>query len=551
MGPSKSLARSLVLWLFMFVGSTTLLSTALGINITIPELTGRSGTNVTVPINIGDTTSLGIIGVEVNLEYDSNILTANDVSIEDTVVSSSGWGSPTYNIAEGRIIIWMAHHAPLAGVGVLLRVNFTVSDAAGNGDATLLTLSDVSLNEGSVPVATTDGSFTVHMDTSTFNIPLEPSWNLISIPVELANTALADVLQSINGLYDAVWAYNAATDTWSRYVVDGIPWLNDLDAIIPSKGYWLQMSAAATLILDGAPVEGPIALWANWNLVGYNYLIELSRDDALASIASECIAVWGYDATDDSWERYVPDGLSWLNDLETFKPARGYWIDSAGVCSWNVSGGMAAPPVAAGFRRSRVSSPRPEIPYTIWGTVEADGVKVADGTVVLKMGDRVQSSYKLGSRVGYGDHYALDIPATVDGSNQATLYVQANNTEIRVATVPPGTAGQIIRLDLSAQLPPEVSTLHQNYPNPFNPETWIPYQLKEETQVEIRIYTATGQLARTLNLGHKPAGFYTDKAKAAYWDGKNEAGERAASGVYFYSIKTGDLNSTRKLVVTR
>ena len=117
--------------------------------------------------------------------------------------------------------------------------------------------------------------------------------------------------------------------------------------------------------------------------------------------------------------------------------------------------------------------------------------------------------------------------------------------------MPPGIAGQIIRIDLSIQLPPEISILHQNYPNPFNPETWIPYQLKEEAQVEIRIYTATGQLARTLNLGHKPAGFYTDRARAAYWDGRNEAGERVASAVYFYSIKAGNLNSTRKMVVAR
>ena len=488
----ESLTRTLILLLSALAGIIALPLVASGIDMTVPELVGESGANINVPINIGDTTSLGIIGVEVTLEHDSNILTANDVSIEDTVVSSSGWGSPTYNIAEGRIIIWMAHHAPLAGGGVLLRVNFTVSDAAGNGDATLLTLSDASLNEGSVPVATADGSFTVHMDTSIFNIPLEPSWNLISIPVELANTALADVLQSINGLYDAVWAYNAATDTWSRYVVDGIPWLNDLDAIIPSKGYWLQMSAAATLILDGAPVEGPIALWANWNLVGYNYLIELSRDDALASIASECIAVWGYDATDDSWERYVPDGLSWLNDLETFKPARGYWIDSAGVCSWNVSGGMAAPPVAAGFRRSSVSSPIPEIPYTIWGTVEADGMKVTGGTVVLKMDDKVQSRFPLGKIMKYDGIYALDIPPTIHDSEQLDLYVQVNGVEVKAMPAPPGIAGQVIRFDLAIQLPPRVSILHQNYPNPFNPETWIPYRLSEDGDVTPVIYDMLG-----------------------------------------------------------
>ena len=58
--------------------------------------------------------------------------------------------------------------------------------------------------------------------------------------------------------------------------------------------------------------------------------------------------------------------------------------------------------------------------------------------------------------------------------------------------------------------------LLQNYPNPFNPETWIPYELAARSEVEISIYSLTGQVVRTLNLGQKPAGFYTDRRTAAY-----------------------------------
>ena len=117
--------------------------------------------------------------------------------------------------------------------------------------------------------------------------------------------------------------------------------------------------------------------------------------------------------------------------------------------------------------------------------------------------------------------------------------------------MPPGTPGQVTRLDLSVRVSPEVSLLHQNYPNPFNPDTWIPYQLREDGDVVIRIYTTTGRLVRTLSLGHKPGGLYTDKEQAAQWDGRNEQGEHAASGVYFYSITAGDLSATRKMVVKR
>ena len=98
---------------------------------------------------------------------------------------------------------------------------------------------------------------------------------------------------------------------------------------------------------------------------------------------------------------------------------------------------------------------------------------------------------------------------------------------------------------------PKSSKLWQNYANPFNPDTWIPYQLSEGADVKIRIYNVTGQLVRVLNLGHKPAGFYFSKAQAAYWDGRNEAGERVSSGVYFYQLRAGDFAAMRRMVILK
>ena len=98
---------------------------------------------------------------------------------------------------------------------------------------------------------------------------------------------------------------------------------------------------------------------------------------------------------------------------------------------------------------------------------------------------------------------------------------------------------------------PRQSLLLQNYPNPFNPETWIPYQLREPAEVVIRIYDATGQLVRTINLGQRAAGFYLGRTRAAYWDGYNDAGEKVASNIYFYQIEAGDFSSVRKMVILK
>ena len=106
-----------------------------------------------------------------------------------------------------------------------------------------------------------------------------------------------------------------------------------------------------------------------------------------------------------------------------------------------------------------------------------------------------------------------------------------------------------VRLDGIGQ--PTQNLLLQNYPNPFNPETWIPYQLSEDSPVSVSIYDTTGQLIRTLPLGFQSAGFYNSRERAAYWDGRNALGERVASGIYFYQLATPTFQQTRRLVIVK
>ena len=98
---------------------------------------------------------------------------------------------------------------------------------------------------------------------------------------------------------------------------------------------------------------------------------------------------------------------------------------------------------------------------------------------------------------------------------------------------------------------PKRSQLLQNYPNPFNPETWIPYQLSEDSSLSVSIYDTTGKLVRTLSLGFQSAGFYNSRERAAYWDGRNAFGERVASGIYFYQLTTPSFQQTRRLVIVK
>ncbi len=91
-----------------------------------------------------------------------------------------------------------------------------------------------------------------------------------------------------------------------------------------------------------------------------------------------------------------------------------------------------------------------------------------------------------------------------------------------------------------------VKALHlfQNRPNPFSPETRIAFELPEAGTVELRIYSPEGRLVRTLVSGELPAG-----QQEARWDGLDDAGKRAATGVYFYSLAAPGIAESRRMIV--
>ena len=137
---------------------------------------------------------------------------------------------------------------------------------------------------------------------------------------------------------------------------------------------------------------------------------------------------------------------------------------------------------------------------------------------------------------------------TIEVRNTTGELIRTLQHEISVADV--HRAFTELRLT-PADLIPQRTVLLANYPNPLNPETWLPYQLANDAEVAIRIYSSAGQLVRHIDLGFQQAGYYIGKSRAAYWDGRNDLGERLASGVYFYQLSTPDSSATRKMVIMK
>ena len=93
---------------------------------------------------------------------------------------------------------------------------------------------------------------------------------------------------------------------------------------------------------------------------------------------------------------------------------------------------------------------------------------------------------------------------------------------------------------------PSQFVLDDNYPNPFNPTTTITYKLPKATLVRLIIYNALSQTIKILANAVQSAGTHR-----AVWDGQDESGKQAPSGIYFYRIETDNFKTTKRMLLLK
>ena len=125
----------------------------------------------------------------------------------------------------------------------------------------------------------------------------------------------------------------------------------------------------------------------------------------------------------------------------------------------------------------------------------------ADGTVNIL--DLVQVA----------NHFGEESPAAPSANGPTAEQIQNWLTQVRRADDGSHAFRRAIGMleALLHSIRPETTALLPNYPNPFNPETWIPYQLANASDVQITIYDTKGIVIRTLALGHQSIGYYTEQ----------------------------------------
>ena len=207
------------------------------------------------------------------------------------------------------------------------------------------------------------------------------------------------------------------------------------------------------------------------------------------------------------------------------------------------------------------TAPLARIPDQTWAFVVSgylEGIQQFDGYLVtvrnhrtkIVMKTQVRSNYFAAATADLSYRSVVEVGDTLElvvTDTQGNIVSEKFNFSVNTANL----ANAVLSVRLTDIGRPKQSLLLQNYPNPFNPETWIPYRLSEAGPVSLSIYDATGELIRTLSLGYRSAGFYQNRERAAYWDGRNTLGEPVASGVYFYQLVTPSFQQTRRMLILK
>ena len=100
--------------------------------------------------------------------------------------------------------------------------------------------------------------------------------------------------------------------------------------------------------------------------------------------------------------------------------------------------------------------------------------------------------------------------------------------------------------DVNDATMPLVTELSGNFPNPFNPVTEIKFSLKKSEYVVLEIYNIKGAKVIELVNENLKAGFYRK-----VWNGKDVAGKKVSSGIYFYRLKMESYSKTRKMLMMK
>ncbi|MBN2357151.1 choice-of-anchor D domain-containing protein [candidate division KSB1 bacterium] len=378
---------------------------------------------------------------------------------------------------------------------------------------------------------------------------LDQGWNMFSLNVSPDNPDISVVFNAIAG------KIIIAKSGDGKSYIPGYG-INDIGPLQLTRGYQIYLNAPATLEVCGMPmdVSTAVALPAGWSIISYLPRSPMDAAAALASIRNQLVL-----AKNNAGQTYIP--AYGINDIGQMQPGQGYQIYLSSAATLVYPSGSAqqkgaaaieakAQPRHFGFtsrtgqnavlilpaevvRRDIQIQPGDEIgAFTPSGLCCGSGVWQGENLAITIWGDDDQSETIDGFRTGESISFRL---RRHDGDEAIPLWIEFEQPGNECYRTNGFAVAAKIRSDSEntalAMEPPDAFQLLQNYPNPFNAETTIEYYLSQPANVELVIHDLQGNLVSRLQSGAKAAGYFEVK-----WDGRDQSGLPAATGVYFYRL---------------
>jgi len=441
------------------------------------------------------------------------------------------------------------------------------------------------------------GNYSVKIPNST----LSDQYQIISIPFDLEDFNITDVLKDLGAADKTKWRLYGRWDG-SEYLEYPSPGFMTFKR---GEGYWLITKGSQSLTLGSASVSTaqgfyPIQLDSGYNLIGNPFPYPVSWANSLHSTPDSVESwLWGFDGTGfqqvtDIMQAYTgyflkslrngvtiyinPDQVSTTSTLAKTAGVQrqfgqGEWqvrisaSDNAAADNDNFAGVLrsanddwdaqdfseppAAPTdyVALSFNHADWKS-NPGRYAGDYRSIHADGnywdFDIASAKSEASVSVRFTKAGNIPSEFGM---FLVDMRTerVIDvGSAMSYAFSFNHNESDRSFRLIVGTKEFVDKNTNGIPIVPLGYSLEQNFPNPFNPSTTIAYTLAHSAHVELEIFNVLGQKVRTLFAGDLKIGAYT-----AVWDGANEYGAKVSSGVYFYRIRAGEFSATKKLVFVK
>jgi hypothetical protein len=380
-----------------------------------------------------------------------------------------------------------------------------------------------------------------------------PALDVVRDSADIAENVLTDILD-INILYQM-----RASDYRIYYSYGS--WQNTDEQLTRTEGYKFKMLDSAQFDISGfkVPDNTKISLQSgsagNW--VGYWLEDTQSVFDALEGYLDDIYMVQA-----QHWS-ILKSGSTWLVTTDKgYSPTLSYADMAIIKCStaipkftWNNSTVPEQPLEVAEpeyYIYSEQASYIPifvelensqkELPDEIGAFANGDcvGAAVVTDTLVMVPAYRSQGPIEL-------EMYFADNKEKSSIANYRCY--AAGNAAVVMEKLPDKLRAEayVVSLDPASELIPNTLKFSlENYPNPFNPTTTIFYTQPQTGSVSLEIFNIKGQKVRTLVNSHQASGSYQ-----AVWNGRDDGGRQAASGIYFYKLQTPGYTTMKKMLLLK